>query len=117
MLRLHALAAEPFVMFPRTQAPAFFDHLMNLVAATGTAPRIVQEAREMQTIVALVASGSGVTLVPASVQALGLHGAVYRPLSGNPQTRLAVVRPRQPAEPAVAAFLAVAQREGVGAAS
>jgi DNA-binding transcriptional LysR family regulator len=109
-VRLHDLATEPFVMFPRAQAPGFFDHLVNLVAATGTAPRIVQEAREMQTIMALVASGLGVTLVPASVQALALHGAVYRPLQGNPQTELAVLRPRGTPAPAVAAFLAVARQ-------
>lgn len=108
-VRLRDLAAEPFVMFPRAQAPGFFDHLVNLVAATGIAPRIVQEAREMQTIVGLVASGLGVTLVPASVAALALRGAVYRPLYGDPQTELAVLRPRGTPEPAVAAFLAVAR--------
>jgi DNA-binding transcriptional LysR family regulator len=109
-LRLLELAAEPFVMFPRAHAPGFYDYLVNLVAATGTAPRIVQEAREMQTIVSLVAAGLGVTLVPASVQALGLRGAVYRPLHGSPRTELAVVRPRGYVEPAVAAFLAIARR-------
>jgi DNA-binding transcriptional LysR family regulator len=109
LVRVLELAAEPFVMFPREQAPEFFDHLVNLVAATGTAPRIVQEAREMQTIVSLVAAGLGVTLVPASVQALGLRGAVYRPLHGSPQTELAVIRPRGHVEPAVAAFLEAAR--------
>jgi DNA-binding transcriptional LysR family regulator len=113
-VRLHDLATEPFVMFPRAQAPGFFDHLVNLVAATGNAPRIVQEAREMQTIMGLVASGLGVTLVPASVQAIALRGAVYRPLQGDPQTELAVLRPRGTPEPAVAAFLAISQRDRNG---
>lgn len=109
-LRLEDLAAEPYVMFPRAQAPGFFDHLMNCVAATGTAPRIVQEAREMQTIVGLVASGLGVSLVPASVSALALTGVVYRPIHRSPQAQLVIVRKPDPAAPAVEAFLKAARR-------
>jgi DNA-binding transcriptional LysR family regulator len=103
-VRLDALATEPFVMFPREQAPGFFDDLVDRVAATGTAPRIVQEAREMQTIVALVASGLGVSLVPASVAVLALPHVAYRPIIGEPVTELALVWLREVSNPAVTEF-------------
>jgi DNA-binding transcriptional LysR family regulator len=108
-VRLEDLAAEPFVMFPRAQAPAFFDHLVNRVAVAGAVPRIAQEAREMHTIVSLVAAGLGVSLVPASVSALAFADVVYRPIAGSPLTELVIVRRRGPADPAVAGFLAVAR--------
>jgi DNA-binding transcriptional LysR family regulator len=110
IVRLDALAREPFVMFPRAQAPRFFDHLVASVAATGVVPRVVQEAPEMQTIVSLVASGLGVSLVPASVSALALGGVAYRAIHGGPDAELAVVWRRDRADPAVAAFVEVARR-------
>ena len=107
---LEELAREPLIMFPRAQAPRFFDHLLASVAATGVVPRVVQEAPEMQTIIGLVASGLGVSLVPASVSALALGGVVYRQVAHSPHAELAVVWRRDLEDPAVAAFLEVARR-------
>jgi DNA-binding transcriptional LysR family regulator len=107
---LGALAAQPLIMFPRTQAPRFFDLLMDSLAATGTAPYIVQEAVEMQTIIGLVASGLGLSLVPAAVSALAREHVVYLPIAGGPQADLAIVRKHGPAEPATVAFLDAARR-------
>ena len=105
---LAALSTEPFVLFSRAQAPGFFDDLVDRVAATGTPPRIIQEAREMQTIMALVASGLGVSLVPESASALGLRGIAYRPIAGRPMTGLVLVRRSGATDPAVAAFREIA---------
>jgi DNA-binding transcriptional LysR family regulator len=105
---LRRLAAEPFVLFPRAQAPGFHDRLVGAVAERGAAPRVVQHATEMQTIVGLVAAGIGVSLVPASVQRLSLPGVVYRPVVGAPRVELAVITRRGERSPLVQAFLAVA---------
>lgn len=109
-VRVQDLAAEPFIMFPRAQAPGFFDHLLSSVAAGGVVPRVVQEAPEMQTIVGLVASGLGVSLVPASVSALALGGVAYRPMDRSVQAELAVVHRHDGGHPAVAAFVDEARR-------
>jgi DNA-binding transcriptional LysR family regulator len=116
---LERLATEPFILFPRSQAPAFFDQLVASVAATGVVPRVIQEAPEMQTIVGLVAAGLGVSLVPASVSALALGGVVYRPIVHAPQAELAVISRRDQLDPAVEAFVEVARtrRSGLGSSS
>jgi DNA-binding transcriptional LysR family regulator len=62
----------------------------------------------MQTIVALVASGLGVSLVPESASALGLRGVAYRPIAGRPMTGLVLVRRSGATDPAVAAFREIA---------
>jgi DNA-binding transcriptional LysR family regulator len=89
---LRRLAAEPLVLFPRSQAPGFHDLLIGELAAAGGSPSVAQYAPETTTIVGLVAAGIGVSLVPASVAHLGLDGVVYRPLAGAPDTELIAVR-------------------------
>ncbi|RJL35534.1 LysR family transcriptional regulator [Bailinhaonella thermotolerans] len=76
-----ALAAEPFVMFPRRYGPALHDQITAVARAAGFEPRIVQEAVQMQTIVGLVAAGIGVSIVPASVARLRRADVAFRPLS------------------------------------
>ena len=105
---LARLAAEPFVLFPRAQAPGFHDRLVDAVSREGDAPRVVQEATEMQTIVGLVAAGIGVSLVPSSVERLALPGVAYRPVIRAPPVELAVVTRRGDRSPFVRAFLASA---------
>src|SRR5262249_27159860 len=61
------LAEEAFVMVPREIAPGLHDIVTGLAARAGFAPRVAQEAIQMQTVVSLVSSGLGVALVPASL--------------------------------------------------
>lgn len=75
------LAGEEFVMVPRGFAPALHDIVMQLADRGGFAPRVAQEAVQMQTVVSLVSSGLGVALVPASIANLGRRGVVYRELA------------------------------------
>jgi DNA-binding transcriptional LysR family regulator len=82
-LPLGALAAEPFVLFPREAGPAFHDQIVTLCAAAGFTPRVVQEAVEWQTVIGLVATGLGVSVVPDGVRALRAPGVVYRPLPAS----------------------------------
>jgi DNA-binding transcriptional LysR family regulator len=88
---LRRLAAEPLVLFPRDQAPGFHDLLIDSLAGAGAAPRVIQYAPEMLTIIGLVAAGTGVSLVPASVNRLALDGVTYRPVSGAPRSELVAI--------------------------
>ncbi|WP_206953596.1 LysR family transcriptional regulator [Trinickia acidisoli] len=71
----------PLVIFPRRLAPGFYDIITGCYGAAGLAPRIGQEAIQMQTIVSLVSAGMGVALVPQSLRNLRRTGVVYRPLA------------------------------------
>jgi DNA-binding transcriptional LysR family regulator len=78
------LAQEPLLIFPRHIAPSMFDAIVGVYRAHGQAPRIAQEAIQMQTLVNLVSAGLGVAWVPASLMQLQRSGLVYRPLAGTP---------------------------------
>lgn len=107
---LGALAGEPFVLFPRDRRPSWYDFVQGLCRDAGFPPQVAQEAPELATAIALVAAGTGVTLVPASVQDVRREGVEYRALAAPaPRTKLlALRRPGDPL-PVVDRFLAVAR--------
>lgn len=67
VVAVSALAEEPFVHFPKADAPDLHDDLQRMCADAGFEPRVVQTASEWVTIVALVETGVGVSLVPRSM--------------------------------------------------
>lgn len=74
------LADQPFVLFPRLLAPALYDAVISHARRAGFHPNITREARQMQTIIGLVAGGLGVSIVPACMRNLQRPDVVYRPL-------------------------------------
>ncbi|MCV4340145.1 LysR family transcriptional regulator [Pseudomonas capsici] len=79
-LYMSALAAEPFVFFPRTYGSGLYAQILGLARDAGFSPLITQEAVEVMTIIGLVAAGLGVTVLPASYQRMRIEGVVYRTL-------------------------------------
>ena len=109
-LRLHDLAATPFVLFPRAHNPGFYDRILSSFARAGVAPRIAEEVWPRANGVGLVRAGLGVTLMTPSEARHLPPDVAFRPLRGPaPESRL-VVGWRADAEPApaLAAFLSAA---------
>lgn len=79
-VRLEDISNESFVMSARALGQGFHDQLLALCKGAGFSPGIVQQARQIQTVLGLVAAGYGVALVPASFKRLGLEDVVFRPL-------------------------------------
>jgi DNA-binding transcriptional LysR family regulator len=77
---LRSLASEPFIIISRSRSASFYDHVLSVCAAAGFAPRIVQEADELFTVVSLVRAGLGVALVPRSAALMRLRGVRFREL-------------------------------------
>ena len=77
---LRSIAAEPFIIIARSRSASFYDHALGVCAAAGFAPRIVQEAYELFTVLSLVGAGLGVSLVPRSAARLHLPGVRFRGL-------------------------------------
>lgn len=91
-IRLADLADDPFVMIPRHLAPGLYDDIVSYCRRTGFSPRVEQEAVQMQTIVSLVSSGIGVSLMPASMENLRRTGVTYRPLiEASPVSEIGLV--------------------------
>ncbi len=108
---LKTLANESFIIPPRDIAPGLFDLIIGQCRAAGFAPRITQQARQMQTVISLVACGMGFALVPASVQNLRRQGVQYRPLQGPAAAiELGILRPRDDDDPVSKNFVATLLR-------
>lgn len=80
---LSSLAEQPWVLFPAHYGPGMHTAILQACAVAGFSPRIVQEARQMQTIGGLVAGGVGIALMPALFARLQSPGVVFRELSGT----------------------------------
>jgi DNA-binding transcriptional LysR family regulator len=93
---LRGLAKASFIVPPRDIAPGLYDLTISRCRAAGFAPRIVQNARQMQTVIGLVSCGMGLALVPASVRNLKRTGVSYRRLKGRAASvELGVIRRRE----------------------
>jgi DNA-binding transcriptional LysR family regulator len=79
-IALELLKDDAFVASPRTLGKGFHDQLLSLCHAAGFVPDIVQHGRQMQTLIALVAAGFGVALLPASLATNARTDVVFRPL-------------------------------------
>jgi DNA-binding transcriptional LysR family regulator len=73
---------EPFVQTSRQFSSSLYEHVMTLCASSGVRPRVVQEASEFPTVLALVAAGLGVALVPESALRNPFEGVVARRVGG-----------------------------------
>lgn len=65
-VRLRELANQDFVMYERKYAPGFHDLLLGMLRDACIVPKVSQTAGEMPTLIALVDSGVGIAIVPAS---------------------------------------------------
>jgi DNA-binding transcriptional LysR family regulator len=81
-LRLAALADAPWVMFPRASSPGFHDDLMRRFLAAGISPRIVQEAPDQASMLALVSAGIGIAPVNDATRWRRPASVLLRPCQG-----------------------------------
>ncbi|VVE80461.1 LysR substrate-binding domain-containing protein [Pandoraea sputorum] len=75
------LANEAFIMHPNGVGTAVDGQILRMCERAGFTPRVVQEARESTTIVALAASGLGVAVLPAAVRCIQIEGAHFMDFS------------------------------------
>lgn len=106
------LAQEPLILTPREMAMSLHDAAISACRAAGVEPRLGPPAPQIATILALVASDLGFSLVPASVEKLALEGVRYRQVREPvPQVAIALASRRGPLTPAAAAFCAQARAD------
>jgi DNA-binding transcriptional LysR family regulator len=93
---LRSLSKASFIVPPRDLAPGLYDLTISRCRSAGFAPRIVQNARQMQTVIGLVSCGMGLALVPSSVRNLKRTGVRYLQLRGRPsRIELGILRMRE----------------------
>ena len=80
---MEALANEPMMMFSKLEA-AYLHHLvMDMCAEAGFKPILAQETRHIHAIVALVGTGMGIALLPASATYIHMNGVEIRPIKST----------------------------------
>jgi DNA-binding transcriptional LysR family regulator len=65
-VRLGEVAGQDFVMYERTCAPGFHDLIFGMLRNAGIVPNIAQTAGEIPTLISLVDSRMGISILPAS---------------------------------------------------
>ncbi|MQA82828.1 MAG: LysR family transcriptional regulator [Streptosporangiales bacterium] len=95
-ISLETLADEPFISYPSNPPSSVYGVVIDACRRAGFVPNVRHELAETASMVAMVAAGMGIALVPESVRQLRINGATYRRLS----------------TPQVSVQLALAYREG-----
>ncbi|WP_030373361.1 LysR family transcriptional regulator [Streptomyces rimosus] len=111
-VKLADLADLPFVLLPRAVGPQLYDQITGLCVGAGFTPRITQHAVEWQTVCALVKTGLGVSLAPASIRRIRLEGVAFRTVAPDTaRTRVAVAWRRNDENPLIGHLLATVSQD------
>ncbi|BFI57902.1 LysR family transcriptional regulator [Yersinia pseudotuberculosis] len=76
-VKFSSLDEQPFVFFSREVGTALYDEFFTLLTRAGITPYITQEVGEAMTIIGLVSSGLGVSILPASFRRVNVDGVKY----------------------------------------
>jgi DNA-binding transcriptional LysR family regulator len=115
---LKALHGEKLILVRRPNAPGLYANLLALCTRAGVEVEVVAEVERMVTNLNLVASGVGLSIVPASMQGTHAQSIVFRPL--DPKLKLnapltLVYRQKDAAVPGPAAsFIAMVAQVAAG---
>ena len=101
-----------FIIYSRKRSENIYDHVLRVCAAYNFHPKIIQQTLELPTMLALVAAGLGVALVPESQFRVRFEGVIHRRLS-NPVTtwKVGAVWRKENGQPLTKAFLKILAEE------
>lgn len=89
-LTLSALNHRPLFWFKRERNPDFFDYTRRIFDRAGYAPAYVEEPAEHDVLLARIARGEGMILLPASFSAIQRQGVVFCPLDEGERMPLSI---------------------------
>ena len=90
MIRLSDLSSETIFWFERARQPAFYDHCQRIFAKHGFAPQTLKEPADHHVLLAEVAAGRGIALLPESFTRLRRSGVSYRALVEGDELAVAI---------------------------
>ena len=107
-ISLARLSAFPLILFPADYGSGLNQSIEQLYRHHGVPLYAGQTGRQITSIIALVAAGQGVALVPACTQSLMNKGVTYRPLvEVDARAKLLVLTRKEESNLSVQAFMAV----------
>ena len=109
-VNIEDLSGEPFIQVHRYVATGYYDQFVHICRQAGFNPMIIQSAESAPTIVNLVATGIGISILPSSISGFSRAEVVYKPIrKPSPSSDLAVVWKKNIKTPALLSFLEIAQ--------
>ncbi len=82
-VRLRDLSDEPFILYPRTTRLGLCDEIIGACERAGFSPVVVQRAPQLASTLNLVASGLGISIVPACMSRSRSDAVRYLSLRGE----------------------------------
>jgi DNA-binding transcriptional LysR family regulator len=109
---LEALCDEALILVRRPGAPGLYANLLARLHQRGVAVRVVAEVERMMSNINLVASGTGISIVPASMQGAHPGSVVYRalPADAGLEAPITLVHRAESSGPVFDRFLALVRR-------
>jgi DNA-binding transcriptional LysR family regulator len=111
-LSLARLEGQTFVSVAPDIGCGMYDHFMTLCSQAGLAPRVAQHARELGSVLGLVAAGIGIAILPQCYARMGISDVVSRPLA-DPEavSELLLTVKANPVSPRLQRFVDIAREE------
>ena len=104
-VRLSETADETYVFYERAHAPGFHDLVRGILNRADVTPGIIQVAGEMPTLIALIASGAGISLLPVSAVKISRAAVVACKIRDEiPTSEIGLVWYRKSSSPTVDEF-------------
>ena len=109
---LEALRDEALILVRRPGAPGLYANLLRRLQERGVPVRVVAEVERMMSNINLVASGTGISIVPASMQGAHPGSVVYRALPADAviEAPITLVHRAESSGPVFDRFLALVRR-------
>ncbi len=85
-IALAELEGEPLIVYPSTPRPSFADEILNMLTEQGISPGNVEEVREIQTALGIVAAGVSSCIIPAASQRQRPDDVCYRMIKDEKAT-------------------------------
>jgi DNA-binding transcriptional LysR family regulator len=104
-VRFSDIVGEPMLILPRATEPAVSRAYHGLCAAAGVEPTIAMELEQAESMLAFVAAGVGIALLPGAVAELRPRGVALLPLVPTRPTRFTVMWDPERLTPAGRALL------------
>jgi DNA-binding transcriptional LysR family regulator len=111
-VELRELAQERFILVRRPGAPGIYENVILACRAAGFEPQVVAEVPHMLTNINLVAAGTGISVVPASMREVNLRQVGYCALRTTPKLTapLTLAYLADNADPVLLNFIAVTRK-------
>jgi DNA-binding transcriptional LysR family regulator len=109
-LRIGDLSDEPFIIYSRSSGVGIHERVLQLCAKRSFTPRIVQEAREVATLIGLTAARVGIAIMPAGLSHLAMPDILFNPLvDEDAVTDICLTFRADEADPSVSSFRRIAE--------